>query len=117
MTNAQIIFNAEQQLAEQGIIKYTGRTFKTVDGAGNEIELKETEEIHTFAHWKENGYKVRKGEHAVAKIQIWKHTGAKVETVPTQDGKETEVADRGRMFMKIASFFSASQVEPIEAGA
>lgn len=117
MTNAQIIFNAEQQLAEQGIIKYTGRVFKTLDDAGNEIELKETEEIHTFNHWKANGYKVRKGEHAVAKFTIWKHTGAKVETVPTQDGKEAEVVDRGRMFMKMAAFFSASQVEPIEAGA
>lgn len=111
MTNAQIIFNAEQALAEQGKIAYTGKTFKAVDGEGKEIELKETEQIHTYRAWQEQGYQVKKGEKAVAKIMIWKHTGAKMETIPQEDGKEAQVIDKGRMFMKLASFFSASQVE------
>lgn len=117
MTNAEIIFMAEQELAKDGIIKYTGRTFKAVDGAGNEIEIPETEEIHTFNYWKDAGYMVQKGQHAVAKLQIWKHTGAKMEAVTTQDGEHTEYVDRGRMFMKVAAFFSRSQVQEIEAGA
>ena len=113
MTNAQIIFNAEQVLAEQGKIAYTGRTFKAIDGAGNEVELKETEAIHTYQTWKSLGYQVKKGQKAVAKITIWKHTGAKVDTVKTEDG-EVDYIDKGRMFMKTAAFFSAAQVEEIK---
>ena len=48
MTNAQIIFSAEQALAENGKIKYTGRTFEAQDAAGNPVIIKETEAIHTF---------------------------------------------------------------------
>ena len=113
MTNAEIIFTAEQELAKDGIIKYTGRTFKGVDGEGNEIEVPETEEIHTFNYWKQNGYMVQKGQKAVAKLKIWKHTGAKMETVETKDGGKVEYQDHGRMFMKLSAFFSRSQVEAI----
>lgn len=113
MTNAQIIFNAQQELAEEGKIAYTGKTFKAVDGAGQEIELKETEPIHTYRAWKELGYQVRKGQKAVAKITIWKHSGPKVETIPQEDGREAQVIDKGRMFMKTAAFFAESQVEAI----
>ena len=61
MTNKQIIFTEEQNLAEQGKIKYTGRTvvFRGMDG--EPVEFKETEQIHTFAAWKELGYVVKKG--------------------------------------------------------
>lgn len=43
MTNKQIIFTEEQNLAEQGKIKYTGRTvvFRGMDG--EPVEFKETE--------------------------------------------------------------------------
>ena len=114
MTNAQIIFNAAQELAEQGLIQYTGRTFKATDAAGNEVVLKETEEIHTYKIWQEMGYQVQKGQKAVAKIMIWKHSGSKMEEMPTKDGN-VEYIDKGHMFMKLAAFFSRSQVE--EAGA
>lgn len=64
------------------------------------------EESHTFAKWKSMGYIVRKGEKATFKAQIWKARERKVEV----DGKEeTDLA----MFMKVASFFTASQVEKI----
>ena len=113
MTNAQIIFDAQQELAKQGILKYNGRTFAAVDGAGNPVELKEVEPIHTFAAWKEYGYSVKKGEHAKAQITIWKH--GKARTVTDEDGNETEKP--ARMFMKLAYFFTFDQVEPIAARA
>ena len=113
MTNAEIIFAQGQALAKEGKIGYTGRTFEAVDHAGNKITVKETEEIHTFQRWKAMGYQVQKGQKAVAKIQIWKHTGKKQESVTDSNGNEMEYVDKGHMFMKVAAFFSRSQVEAI----
>ena len=112
MTNAEIIFAAEQSLAEQGIIKYTGRTFEGKDGEGNTVILRETEAIHTFQKWKEMGYSVRKGEKAVAKVRIWKHTGRKIEDIETSEGTR-QMVDKGHMFMKTAAFFSSAQVQAL----
>ena len=80
---------------------------------GNEIEkvIPEPEMIHTFQHWKSLGFKVKKGEHAVARIEIWKHA-SKTET--DENGEEI---DKSRMFRKVACFFSMSQVERMEATA
>ena len=113
MTNAEIIFAQGQALAKEGKIGYTGRTFEAVDHAGNKITVKETEEIHTFQKWKELGYQVQKGQHAVAKFTIWKHSGTKQESMTDTDGNEMQYIDKGRMFMKTASFFSRAQVEVI----
>lgn len=104
MTNAEMIFMAGQNLAEQGLIKYTGRTFDGVDGEGNPVQIKETEPIHTYTRWKEMGYQVQKGQKAVAKLTIWKHTTKK----DKETGEETE-----NMFMKTAAFFSLSQVQKL----
>lgn len=104
MTNAQIIFSAEQELAEQGVIKYTGREYKALLPDGTETTIKETEPLHTFQAWKSLGYSVKKGQKAVTKLQIWKHTVKK--------NPETD-EEKARMFMKVAAFFSASQVEKI----
>ena len=112
MTNAMIIFKESQKLAEAGKINYTGRTFKAMNMAGEEVEYKETEEIHTFAAWKDQGYKVKKGQHAVAQFPIWKYT-SKIDTIPMEDGTEHEF-ENSKMFMKKASFFSRSQVEEIK---
>ena len=115
MTNAQIIFMESQKLAEAGAIKYTGRIFEAIDGQGNKITVKETEEIHTYNIWKQMGFQVQKGQKAVAKFTIWKHTGTKEDSVKTVDGKEVAYIDKGHMFMKQAAFFSRSQVEAIGA--
>lgn len=104
MTNAQIIFAEEQRLAEEGKIKYTGTVFEGVDSAGEKIQVKETEPIHTFSAWKEMGFSVQKGQKAVTKIKIWKHVG--------KTNKETG-EDESKMFMKTSAFFSRSQVERI----
>lgn len=114
MTNNDIIFAESQKLAEQGIIDYTGRTFIFEDADGNKTEVKETEPIHTFAAWKSLGYKVKKGEKAVAQFVIWKHSKPKMTELPQPDGETALVPDKGRMFMKKASFFRACQVEKME---
>jgi hypothetical protein len=106
MTNADIIFNESQRLAKEGIIGYTGKVFIFEDADGNQIEVKETEPIHTFAAWKQMGYKVKKGEKAVAQFTIWKHKSGKVDEETGEQGKD-------KMFMKKASFFTREQVEAI----
>ncbi len=109
ITNAQIIAYEAQRLLEAGKIKPTGRilTFETSDG--ETIKIPEAEPIHTFAMWKSLGYKVKKGEHAVTRLDIWKHTGRR-----NDDETDPDEAERGGYcFRKTACFFSASQVEPI----
>lgn len=106
MTNAMIIFWESADLMEKGILQGTGETVTIEDPEGNEIEMEVPEDIHTYAAWKELGYQVRKGEHAIAKFKIWKHTTKKGEA---QDGSE----DQSKMFMKLSHFFKASQVDRI----
>lgn len=104
MTNAEIIFNAGQALAKDGIIGYTGREIEAVDGEGNPITIRETEAIHTYAAWKALGYQVERGQKAIASFKIWKHT--------VKENKETGKNEK-KMFLTKAFFFKASQVSPI----
>ena len=110
MTNVQIIGNAQEQLLRAGKIKPTGRIFKAVDGAGNEITVPEAEPIHTYQTWKEMGYQVQRGEKAVCKLHIWKHTTRKAKT---ENGTEGETMSQ--MFMTSAAFFAMHQVKPATA--
>jgi len=112
MTNAQIIFNEQQALAEQGILQYTGREaeFETADG--EKIIVKEVEEIHTFARWKALGRQVKKGEHAKATFMIWKQ-GKASKKAQEEAEKNGEEVPQGRMFMKKAFFFTIDQTEAI----
>lgn len=112
ITNAMIVFNAQQQLLEQGKIKATGRMIKVDTPEGLKV-FPEAEEIHTFQHWKEHGYQVRKGEHAVATFSIWKYT-SKAKGKSEQEAQEANEEENGGFcFMKKAFWFSASQVDPI----
>lgn len=104
MTNATIILNESLHLMESGILAGSGEFITTE--TGEEIELPEA--IHTFNYWKQAGFKVKKGEHAIAKFPIWKHTIKKVED---PEGNEEE---KSRMFMKVSAFFKFSQVEPLK---
>lgn len=97
ITNEMLVFNEEQRLAKEGLIKYTAMVTAT-DPLGGEISYMDTERIHTYQAWQDLGYQVRKGEKAITKLTIWKHV----------DGGETE---GGRMFRKTSAFFSASQVD------
>lgn len=107
MTNEQIISNAAFELLKAGKIKSTGRTLRAVDHAGNERIIAEPEAIHTYQVWKDLGYQVQRGEKAVAKITIWKHT---TRTIKAEDGTETT---KEHMFPKCSAFFAAHQVQPI----
>lgn len=102
MTNEQIIWAHRTALAENGTIGYTGRMLTYINTAtGEETKVAEPEPLHTFQAWKEMGYAVKKGEHAVAAFPIWKHT------VKQKDGADPEV----KMFLKLSHFFRMSQVE------
>ena len=109
MTNAQIIGNASIELMNAGVIGTTGRTLTFIDGSGTEITMPEPEAIHTYAIWKELGYQVMKGQKAVAKLTIWKHT---TRTAKNEDGTEYEAE---HMFPKTSAFFARHQVEPATA--
>lgn len=86
MTNEEIIRNAR---AAAGII----------------------EEAHTYAHWRSLGFQVRKGEHAAFQTVIWKYPTRKGDPSAGESEEVTQVG--GKPFLKKASFFTASQVDPI----
>lgn len=108
MTNAQIIGNASFELMKAGLIGTTGRTLTFTDASGAEITMPEPEEIHTYSAWAELGYQVQRGQKAVAKLTIWKHTTRKIKT---DDGE----IEKENMFQKTSAFFARHQVEPIKA--
>lgn len=108
MTNAQIIFNEAVELMKNGKIGTTGRQFEVEDENGNKMVLDEPEDIHTFQAWKKLGYCVKKGEKAVAQFHIWKCVSKETEN------SEGMTEEQKRMFMKKASFFSASQVQAMD---
>jgi len=116
MTNNQIIFMKSQELAKEGIIQYTGRVFNAKTADGQTVEVKETEAIHTFMDWKKAGFMVKKGSKAVAKFTIWNFTSKATKAVREAMEKEgKEAPENPHYYMKEAAFFSASQVQPIEA--
>lgn len=108
MTNEAIIFKVRCDLMEDGKIGTTGRTLEIENEDGEKTTMMEPEEIHTFSWWRDHGYIVKKGQHATAKIVIWKHTIKKA--------KNDEEDDTEKMFQKLASFFTFGQVEAIESG-
>lgn len=115
MTNEMIILDESFRLMEAGILSGSGEFGETIDG--RKVELPEA--IHTFAGWKALGYSVKKGEHAIAKFSIWKHTTKKLKTDTDSEAVNSAnqaINDQGgqsRMFMQCAAFFKASQVQRI----
>ena len=85
-------------------------TYKRLTPLNKEIEkeVELPEDIHTFAGWKALGYSVKKGEKAVSKFPIWKYVKAKASEAEdaNADGEAS-----GHCIMKVAAFFSASQVQ------
>lgn len=101
---------------EDGILSGTGNLMEVTYGDGTKKSIEIPEEIHTFAGWKSLGYSVRKGQKAIAQIDIWKHTTKLLdENVPDEKtaAANKEINEQGgiqKMFMKKAFFFKASQV-------
>ena len=109
MTNAMIVLLKQVELAEAGILKYTGRTIKGINAVtGEPAEVPEIQPIHTYAGWKARGWQVKKGSKAVATFPVWKYTKGK-----TKDMEEEEAQSKGYCYMKNASWFTDEQVEPI----
>lgn len=107
MTNEQIIYNKQLELLKRGIIGTTGRIIRGRDEEGNNIEIEEPEQIHTYVGWREHGYQVKRGQKAIAKFNIWK-CGKK------KDKEDEESEDKEFMFLTKAFFFSKKQVEKIK---
>lgn len=106
MTNKMIILLESINLMEEGILKGTGvKTIITTNENGEEVEkeIEIPEEIHTFAMWKQMGYRVKRGSHAIAQFPIWKYTKKKI--------SEDEAQEKGFCFLKKASWFTREQVE------
>lgn len=110
MTNAQIIFSTSIDLMNQGIIGTTGRQITVRNASGEESRINEPEPIHTFATWKALGRKIRRGEHAKAKIRIWKFTS---KNVNEETDDNTYTVECKNIFMKDAHFFTFDQTEAI----
>ena len=104
-----IIQMETSKLAEAGVLKYTGRVYKGLNIAGEEVEIKEIEPIHTFNGWKELGYRVKKGEKSKIKFKIW--FWGKGKKKETEDGEEET---RGNCYMRTAAWFTMNQVERME---
>lgn len=125
MTNAQIIEQAAQKAAKDGIISYTGKTFQGKNEKGEPVTIQEVEPVHTFAYWKSLGYSVKKGEKAKLTIMIWKHVEKERELsedekktmneatrmMLTDGNPDSDTVKQESMFMKKAFFFTFDQVE------
>ena len=111
MKNEEIILKNRFRLMDEGMLSSTGRTIKVQTDDG-EKEVMEPEPIHTYAGWLDLGYRVRKGQHAVAEFPIWKMRPA-----GKRKDKNTgaEVSYDEKMMMVKAFWFSSDQVEKITA--
>lgn len=72
-----------------------------------QAEMGIDEPLHTFAHWKSLGRKVKRGEHGI-ETALWKYRSRKKET---DEGEEVE---EGRCYMCKAFLFKESQTEEIK---
>ena len=109
MTNAMTIFLQRVELMKNGIIEGTGNYIE-VEINNEVVRIEEPEQIHTYAAWKQLGYQVKKGEHAIAKFQIWKYKEKKGKEEKEADGEQE---NKGDMFLKVSHFFKMSQVEKV----
>ena len=118
--NSQIIFEKEIELAQQGKIPTMERKI-SVNFNGETLNINEPTHIYTAAQWRNRGYMIRKGEHAVAALYIWHNVNIRPDDNAEVD--ENGVVRASRMEKKKSWFFSIDQVEPLperqaeEAGA
>jgi hypothetical protein len=70
------------------------------------------EEVHTYARWKQLGYKVKSGEKALFSTRLWKIVNKSASTYAERE-ETAEVVHN--MYMCKAYLFGKSQVEKVEA--
>lgn len=100
MTNTEIIIN---EALANGL--YTKEQIEIILASGQMIPL------HTFKAWKDNGYIVKKGEHARITTRLWKYTN---KTKKGTDADEnTDGTAHNHYYLAKAFLFTADQVEKI----
>ena len=100
MKNEQIIMNTRVRLMQNKQLGTTGRKMPWVDRDGNEIEIDEPAEIHTYTGWKRRGFQVPQGTKSKLFIPIWNYS--------------TDEEGNTVMMQRNAAFFTPDQVVPIE---
>lgn len=95
MTNEEVIMRESIELVEQGKLALSDDL---------------PEPIHTYQGWKSMGFKVKKGEHAIAKFAIWTPVKQKRKDDDADDDKKPKM----RMYLETACWFKSSQVEEIK---
>ena len=102
MTNEQIVMSERINAMEKGLIGTTGRMLQTEDGQ----VIPEPEALYTFQAWKELGFKIIKGQHAVVTTKLWKKKKQK------DSDSDGETIDMNRDYYLCKAFlFSSKQVE------
>lgn len=114
MKNKEIIMQNSIFLMEQGLLKAVDTMLVEDERTGEKKEIAIPEEIHTFAAWRELGFSVKKGEHAIAKFPIWKFMQKKGKKQEEKEEKEGGEKEKGKMRMTMAFFFTRAQVEPLK---
>ena len=99
MRNTDIILNKQLDLVAEGILRVR--------------ENGEIQPLHTWATWKSLGYRVKKGEKAIATFPIWKYISKKQKTDIVEDPDSEDTKNKGRCYMKVAAFFTDTQVEKV----
>lgn len=114
MTNAQIIMSNRIFLMQEGVIKATDAVMTITDDEGTR-QINVPEEIKTVKEWNREGRMVQKGQHAVARFQIWMpkkskkaKAGAEGDGADVQDAEEAEMKAKG-FYKKVAYFFTFDQ--------
>ena len=100
MKNEQIIMNTRVRLMQNRQIGTTGNKMKWIDRDGNEVEIDEPAEIHTYTGWKRRGFQVPQGTKSKVFIPIWNY--------------QTDEEGNTVMMQRNAAFFTPDQVVPIE---
>ena len=110
MTNEMIILTKSVELMNAGVIKGTGKYAEAeINGKIEKFEI--PEEIHTYDRWKKLGFQVQRGQTSFIKFKVWFFTGRN----QMVDDNDENTNQRGKCYMKTASFFTAEQVKAIEA--
>lgn len=111
MTNTEIIMQNRVFLMEQGVLKGIEGTRMLWKDEEGERTVEMPEEIRTYDEWKRLGFIVQKGQHAVAKFQIWmpKKGKKKAEAEEEEQGAKVPAG----FYKKLAFFFTADQVKAI----
>ena len=112
MTNEQIILSNRIFLMEQEVIKGIPGTSITVKDDDGVRTVLMPEEIYTFDEWKKRGRIVRKGQHAVAKFQIWMPKKKKAKDADADADTGADEAPKG-FYKKVTAFFTEEQTKEI----